>query len=497
MNDGAVNNHQFGLDGEGPGPAEQRAWSWNTPYPPLPTGQGPSAECVPGQPPPSLTQPFGSYGYTPGFTHLCQSGPAFGQDPSNAHRPQRRVHFNDQLSQQPSGYKASSQPYDGRTLTTNIDGQWQERGYPQQSVNYGRPARSEFHHQVPSHGPVLDSYADPLLFHGGMRNPQAHDGGSSVDADRSYPPPMPSYRPVGYGLPVYTGWLPTAHHSAYGQPSWPGQSMQGPTYLTPPNQPSHPYPYPQSTYPSGPVAPVPPLASMHPGGGTWGPPPSKPVFQDSAKDDNNQLEGQGNQQQDSTSNVDGQPNDNNTQGWGNDDANKTQAGDSGWNSNDTGGVQTDSWNNTSQAEAPTNDWNQSATETGQTNNVDASWNTNANTSTQGQDPWNTGPAIAQPDEATFTSPQQAPTTATLDSGRSLYGPHGPYYDRPDTSPGLPADAGEEPPYDIPADVGTTHQVKSGQGYMYVHKRRSPEYLDTLEEPYARFVFKYRTKGESS
>jgi hypothetical protein len=54
-------------------------------------------------------------------------------------------------------------------------------------------------------------------------------------------------------------------------------------------------------------------------------------------------------------------------------------------------------------------------------------------------------------------------------------------------------------YTVPASVAEalslSHQVQPGALARYVHKIRTPEYLDTLDEPYARFVFKYRHKGE--
>lgn len=130
-------------------------------------------------------------------------------------------------------------------------------------------------------------------------------------------------------------------------------------------------------------------------------------------------------------------------------------------------------------------------------NIAPGWNTNPNTSTQVQDSWDDAQATAQPNGTIFTSSRQGPSLVKSSQVRSLYGPHGQYYGHPNVSVNynLQPDAGEEPPYDVPADMPTTHQVKPGEGYVYVHKRRSPEYLDTLEEPYAKFVFKYRTKGE--
>jgi hypothetical protein len=511
MNDGAADVHQFGLDGEGPGPAEQRAWSWNTPHQPPPARTGPSSGYVPGQPPPAQTRPYGSYGHPSGFAQPWQPQNAVSQEQPTGHRPQRRVHFNDQVPPQPSGYEASSQQFNGQNIGPNPS-QSQEREYPPQPGIYGYLPQSGFPHQLPIHGPASNTPANPTLLHGGMLNAHDHSRGFYLGPDSSYPPPTPSYQPIGYGVPGYTGWPPAATHPAYGQPAWSGQFMQGPSHMTPPHlaaqfRAPHPYQYPHSFYADGPVAPMLPAASSYPGGGVWGPPPPKPGSQD----ENNQLDGQSNQNQDGTSNAGVQSNDNNNQGWGNADTNKTPAGDSGWNSNDTGaaqggswgntdGGQTDTWNNTAtQTEAPTNDWNQSTNNTGQTNTADSTWNNSANTSNQVHDSWNTAPATTQPNEAALTLLQQAPVPATSAQGRPLYGPHGPYYDYPHTAAdhGLKADAGEEPPYDVPADMPTTHQVKPGEGYMYIHKKRSPEYLDTLEEPYAQFVFKYRTKGKSS
>lgn len=54
-------------------------------------------------------------------------------------------------------------------------------------------------------------------------------------------------------------------------------------------------------------------------------------------------------------------------------------------------------------------------------------------------------------------------------------------------------------YTVPVDVAkeklTTHQVQPGASAPYTHKISTPDYLDTIEKPYAMFVFKYRQKGE--
>lgn len=54
-------------------------------------------------------------------------------------------------------------------------------------------------------------------------------------------------------------------------------------------------------------------------------------------------------------------------------------------------------------------------------------------------------------------------------------------------------------YTVPTDVAkeklTTHQVQPGASVAYTHKLGTPDYLDTIEKPYAMFCFKYRQKGE--
>ncbi|EGC43446.1 conserved hypothetical protein [Histoplasma capsulatum var. duboisii H88] len=62
-------------------------------------------------------------------------------------------------------------------------------------------------------------------------------------------------------------------------------------------------------------------------------------------------------------------------------------------------------------------------------------------------------------------------------------------------------ATDEPPlYTVPESVARaeslTHQVQLGPQARYTHRIRTPEYLDTMDKPYAEFIFKYRTAGES-
>lgn len=54
---------------------------------------------------------------------------------------------------------------------------------------------------------------------------------------------------------------------------------------------------------------------------------------------------------------------------------------------------------------------------------------------------------------------------------------------------------EEPVYSIPAEVAQrnmmSHQVRPGRPAAYTHKKNKPKYMDTHENPYAVFCFKYR------
>ncbi|EEQ34932.1 conserved hypothetical protein [Microsporum canis CBS 113480] len=60
------------------------------------------------------------------------------------------------------------------------------------------------------------------------------------------------------------------------------------------------------------------------------------------------------------------------------------------------------------------------------------------------------------------------------------------------------EASEPPLYTVPEQVAQerslSHQVQVGKSSIYSHKIKVPQYIDTMEEPYAKFVFKYRVKG---
>jgi hypothetical protein len=167
--------------------------------------------------------------------------------------------------------------------------------------------------------------------------------------------------------------------------------------------------------------------------------------------------------------------DNNNTAWDNPAPDNSHETQSGWDCNNARNTETQG--------------NWDGNDAGNTQ-VQGTWDNNANDTgqpPQAQNDWNA--AVSQ------RAPQLGPC-----SNRPLYGPYGAYYSlRSRTTLSPTAEAEEEPPFDVPetiaADKGTTHQVQPGKGYLYTHKRASPEYIDSIEEPYARFMFKYRTKGK--
>ena len=49
--------------------------------------------------------------------------------------------------------------------------------------------------------------------------------------------------------------------------------------------------------------------------------------------------------------------------------------------------------------------------------------------------------------------------------------------------------------DIAGSRRLSHYVQHGDAYPYIHDIVTPKYMDTFEEPYAVFVFKYASDGE--
>jgi hypothetical protein len=176
--------------------------------------------------------------------------------------------------------------------------------------------------------------------------------------------------------------------------------------------------------------------------------------------------------------------------WNGDDNKNNENTDSGdksdWD-NDTGNTQNNDINQWDSKDDQNND-------TKNANNDSGDNNTNGQTGHAGGDTSKQNNNTSQGGWGGTTQTSSGP------GGRSLYGPHGAYYAmKSSTEPDAPCDAEEEPRYDVPKafadEWGSTKQVQPGRGYLYYKKSCRPRYIDTLSEPYAKFVFKYRTREE--
>ena len=210
----------------------------------------------------------------------------------------------------------------------------------------------------------------------------------------------------------------------------------------------------------------------------------------------------------------GESNDNTENSWDNDNGGQNGANDTkqdddwandGKNANDQN-------NEDDQNGENNNDWGNDNSGNG-SNDVNSGWDNNNNNANANNNTWddaanNTGSGATWGNENTNNSaPHQepdvhkvTPAMSAANAPRDLYGPHGPYYSFRALRLDEPRPvAEEEPRYDVPEPLaaarGSTKQVQPGPGYRYYKKRIIPEYIDSFDNPYARFVFKYRTKGE--
>ena len=96
----------------------------------------------------------------------------------------------------------------------------------------------------------------------------------------------------------------------------------------------------------------------------------------------------------------------------------------------------------------------------------------------------------------------SPSTNAAPAKVTLHGPHGAYHGpkiavQPSSTDLWVTD--EPPRYDVPASIVNQNQlskqIQRGRAYNYYKRHRKPIYVDSIEEPYARFVFKYRTKDK--
>jgi hypothetical protein len=185
-------------------------------------------------------------------------------------------------------------------------------------------------------------------------------------------------------------------------------------------------------------------------------------------------------------------------GWGDSGDSKSQSGDNsgsnGWDSKDNynaGDTWKDSGNDSNENNNGSGSWEN---KDGPSNDTSASngWGNDDNKqNSSGGSGWGTSNGSAP---ATNNDVPRA--------DRTLHGPLGAYFGpkiavEPDTK--APWIADEPPCYDLPEGIvkqlGLSKQVQRGKGYNFQKKHRKPIYIDTISEPYARFVFKYRTRDK--
>lgn len=237
---------------------------------------------------------------------------------------------------------------------------------------------------------------------------------------------------------------------------------------------------------------------------------------DTGGDTNNGAGDAGNWNND-TNNTGDNVNTSNNDEWANSGANNTAGnGASGndWNNstpNNTGAWQNhdnNNQNNSGNSWDNNNDASQNNNGSGWDNKNDVNQNNSGSGGGGGGGGWNdnnesnnTQPGNWNNDQTNNTNANTNDTpTPAMPAKRPLYGPHGAYFtSKAFGDPEVPADAEEEPRYDVPQAIaqskGTSKQVQPGTGYIYNKKRCAPRYIDTMDEPYARFVFKYRTKEQ--
>ena len=175
----------------------------------------------------------------------------------------------------------------------------------------------------------------------------------------------------------------------------------------------------------------------------------------------------------------------------NDNADQGQSDNDGWNNNDNS---SQFGNNNANDDTTRQSWDQ--------RNNNSNQQAQALEATQSKDH-----SQQQPPNDNSNAQPQPQFASSRPKTRPLYGPHGSYFTLQPAS--ITTNGAQEalasasspspPPYDVPSPIArtrpTTHQVQMGKGYRYYHERATPEYLDTLAEPYARFIFLYRTKEQ--
>lgn len=206
----------------------------------------------------------------------------------------------------------------------------------------------------------------------------------------------------------------------------------------------------------------------------------------------------------------------NSNGWEATDESKKQNTDAkvsgGWNTGSGYGNTTK--NADSQWDTQTKAWNNNGTSTKAKEvqwNSDA-WNKDNDIAGKPQaqsdtNPWgNIPPPPPEPNPSKPASTSKRHTSKSLSKYRqnrsaSDVGPKSHWQFPPPPSsrklPSISETLPPEPPLKISStqasEKGIEHQVRAGAGSQYGHTVGRPEYLDTLDKPYAVFRFKYRTR----
>ncbi|EFE44153.1 hypothetical protein TRV_01046 [Trichophyton verrucosum HKI 0517] len=189
---------------------------------------------------------------------------------------------------------------------------------------------------------------------------------------------------------------------------------------------------------------------------------------------------------------DQQNNNNNTDDW--------DKGNTNFDSNAQGQQQSTSWDNGNQYNGQ--EWMARGATTGNGDAPAAGWLNNNSNDNHGHNNDGQWAPMASPNNG-YNNPQPGPASPLPVPVQA----QGPIWESPPPiqrvhtliTPFCQGPEASEPPlYTAPEQVAQeralSHQVQVGRSSRYSHKIKVPQYIDTMEEPYAKFIFKYRVKG---
>jgi hypothetical protein len=439
----------------------------------------------------------------PGEAHSFYRGYE-GLTAHNTHPPrfEKRVHFDYGQPQEP--------PADHARHADGYEGSGTRGNNPYMSPrSFYRPSLSSWSRPHPGwygERPHKDNHGFQSHHPHGYRQESNECGPHPAQHHAPAPPPLFTHQPPPVQFPAPAPGRPP--HIQHPSPGFPPPWVT-PQHLTPwPPHPAFGMPeIPRQGYfpPYTPYAPTPYAPNVAAGnsndqkscsGPNQNATTPKPGSLDPAKDENNRkgdgwdnnktseadrngnTENQGDWTNDHTSDASGD-------GWKNDDdTNNNQNDTANW-TNDANQKNDGTWDNNNDQGSGNNTWENAGANQGQSSKWE---NSNQGANTQNH-------SGKRASNATSNSAQPSAGSGV----RPLYGPYGAYYAVQSSAADVACDAEEEPPYDVPQSyvdsTGSSKQVQPGRGYLYCKKQCRPQYVDELSEPYARFVFIYRTKEE--